>query len=362
MGRFCKVAETKIRRSAVKLPIMIVVSHTTALYCMRHLGAEVVSRLPRVRMSDLHGSFSNTTEVACLYSNFVRAAQMQPAPLHVLRPYASRMGESDFVKVHAVRHPRECVLVKVAEDVYLVTPEMLVRQLAVWGDQLDLIQLIYELCGTYGHPRNSGILLSQRAAFATRKTLEKSLSGCDFPGVQCVRDSVKRSNDRSASHMETACAMMFSLPYRMGGLGFPDFVMNEELVVPFRLQQELGRRLLYGDLLWRDSRVVFEYDSNQEHCGVDRIASDSSRRNVLTRMGFTVVTLTGQQINQRREFLRTAGILANALGHRIRPRCKDFQKKHDVLRWHVLRDQMSAFGAMGGANLPADRHPRLIVG
>ena len=337
---------------------MIVLSHTSALHCMRHLGAEVVARLPRALLSELDGPFASPSEALDLYLRFAHSARMEPVPLHLLKPHANRTSGSACTRIHTTRNPHECELIVLREGVFAASPETVVRQLASWGDEIDLIQLIYELCGTYAHPSNQRVPLPDRSTFTTRARLRASLKNDGSPGIRRIHRAIERSHDRSASPMETACAMLLALPHHMGGLAFPDFEMNGKIIVPTRLKKAAGRRLCFADLLWADRMVAFEYDSDQEHCGPERIASDSSRRNALLRMGYTVITLTGRQIGQREEFLRTANTLANVLGYRIQPRCASFLKKHDRLRWRVLRDQASIFDAMPRSKRAAEIHPK----
>ena len=69
----------------------------------------------------------------------------------------------------------------------------------------------------------------------------------------------------SASHMESAFAILLGLPCRLGGFDFPDFRMNESVAVPKPLIKQIGRIKLAIDLCWSGRKVVFEYDSMQHH-------------------------------------------------------------------------------------------------
>lgn len=81
-----------------------------------------------------------------------------------------------------------------------------------------------------------------------------------------------------------------------------------------------GPVVRFGDLLWRDQRVVLEYDSDAHHTGVDRLNADAARRTQLQAAGYTVITLTRQQLDDPAAFDVVVRALCHALGQRARLR------------------------------------------
>jgi hypothetical protein len=55
------------------------------------------------------------------------------------------------------------------------------------------------------------------------------------------------------------------------------------------------------DLLWREQRVIVEYDSDEWHASRVRRAYDTTRQNRLTTDGYVVLPVTSEQLNERSE-------------------------------------------------------------
>lgn len=57
----------------------------------------------------------------------------------------------------------------------------------------------------------------------------------------------------------------------------------------------------FPDLLWREQRVIVEYQSDQWHSGRGAHAYDTTRQNRLTADGYTVIPVTYEQLSERPE-------------------------------------------------------------
>lgn len=323
---------------------MIVLGNISSLEYMRLIGAEETAALPRVTNPKSLGALE-TSKAACLVAaSFLEAHGLPTREIHLIGTEGQRRKGYGPSVVHTMSEIPHNSLLLVDDGVCIASPELVFLQLARTAEPLDLIQVGFELCGIYPHPGQVFTAFDERKPFMTKSSCERFLlrrkRACK---VTAARAAIKHVVNRSASLMETASAMILGLPYKLGGLGFPEFVMNEKIPVPARMRHELGRVECYGDIMWPDKRVILEYDSNLYHSGAQRIASDSSRRNALSRMGYRVVTLTGNQIYDAQEFLRTAKTLGNLLGHRIQPKVEAFDVRHHSLRYSVLKDQASAF-------------------
>lgn len=339
---------------------MIILSHTTALHCLRHLGAEAVALLPRLDLSLLAEPFDSPAQAVQRYLEFSTRRNIPIVPLHVLKRRGSHAQNSDLVLIHTAFADAPHPLIALGDGVYCVAPELLIRQLSSWGNVYELAYLAYELCGIYAHPGNEQILIPQRKSFTTKAQLAEFLSAQpSFPKSKTVERVVQLVHDRSASPMETASAMLLGFPCRLGGLGFPDFEMNKEIVVPRQLVDQIGRKAAIVDLCWLEKKVVLEYDSSMWHSGPEQIAKDARKRTALTRLGYKVVTLTGGQAAQSADVTRVADALAKELGHRIQPRCQDYQAKRRALERTIFRDKASIFDAMPSPRT-AHLHPKLI--
>ena len=143
--------------------------------------------------------------------------------------------------------------------------------------------------------------------------------------------------------METAAYMLFALPRTYGGRNTSVPQLNERIDIPAEVRPVTNSRYFEADLLWPQQRLIVEYDSKQEHVGSERIARDAVRKNVLTSMGYTVLTLTTRQLFDYGEFCRFARMLESYLGTAPSRGAKDFAPEQRAL-WETLvaRSSLSA--------------------
>lgn len=105
------------------------------------------------------------------------------------------------------------------------------------------------------------------------------------------------SFDGSASPMETALALLLTLPVTYGGLGLPRPVLNVAIDVSGYRGVLADRDQVSPDFLWQERRVALEYDSGEFHLGGEREAgTDAVRSNILTALGYRVFRATPQTV------------------------------------------------------------------
>jgi hypothetical protein len=199
---------------------------------------------------------------------------------------------------------------------------------------INLIQLGFELCGTYSLPAHSEPYVAK-----TQESLDKGFVSCEaltnvkklagliskLSGIHGHKRAMRALQfvaDNSASPMETKLTMFLTLPYRLGGYGLPMPLLNP------RIEGSSYR----CDLFWPKVKLAVEYDSDQFHTGADRIARDSMRRNDLALLGITVVTVTRQQVRNSVRFRETATLLSKHLEKRLQFRDPVFSECHFALK------------------------------
>lgn len=113
-------------------------------------------------------------------------------------------------------------------------------------------------------------------------------------GASRVREALGLAFDRSASPMESALALMLSLPVEAGGFGLPKPELNKK--VPTEQFESMwdGGPVITPDLLWEECKVAVEYESDEFHgrLGAGKADVDAVRANVLTAMGYAVFRAT----------------------------------------------------------------------
>ena len=151
-------------------------------------------------------------------------------------------------------------------------------------------------------------------------------------GIKTARWALDHVLDRSASPAETKVALALTLPCKIGGMGLPQPSLNRFIPLNAAEQKALNRSYFLCDLYWEQAKLAIEYDSDAEHSGSERIASDAARRNALLRLGITVITVGNQTFRDRSEFKRVGATVARLLGTRIRPRSEHYDRRQIELR------------------------------
>ena len=246
--------------------------------------------------------------------------------------------------------PEGC-FVRVGDGLYVASPEFCFLQMAEAMPLVKLVELGFELCGSYAISRIARNAATQATAegptdkgFLSRKprTNIKKLSAfiermAGASGQRPASRALQYISDGSASPMETKLTMFLTLPYRFGGYGLPMPELNTEIDPSKKAKQGSSQTAFFCDLFWPEANVVAEYDSEMFHEGAKRITKDSKRRNTLMSTGLLVITVTKDQIYNIIEFEKLAKLIAINLDIRLRNQeNRNFPKARFELRKLLL--------------------------
>ena len=195
------------------------------------------------------------------------------------------------------------------------SPEVCFLQMASILSLVELIQLGFELCGTYD-------LSSDDVRECPSLTSVSKLTACieKIPNVNGRKKALRALRyiaENSASPMETSLVMLQCLPYRFGGYGMEMPLLNFRIDVTGQARRFTSRSYFKADLYWPAFKLIAEYDSDKYHKEARRKASDSERRNALEAMGYTVVSITLDLVDNRASMARVANVLAKHTGRRL---------------------------------------------
>ena len=245
-------------------------------------------------------------------------------PLHVMlsRSKTGRLPLETKQHVFKGETPTGCFVD--TKDGYAVSsPEFCFLQLASQLPLPRIIQLGYELCGKYSIPTNkdSNVLKKgyyDREPLTSVKELQSFLERMSgVKGHQMAMRALRYLHDGSASPMETKLAMLLTLPYKMGGYSLCSPELNYR-IVPTKAAIQSGSKSFYScDLFWPDYNLAAEYDSDLYHDNSKSITKDAKKRNVLSVMRVTVITVTREQVYDREELENVARTLASHLDKRL---------------------------------------------
>lgn len=249
-------------------------------------------------------------------------------PVSILVSCKANMRKSQNLspRIWSGKHPSRSFC-KIAQGLYVSTPEATFLQLGKESSLIQLITIGYELCGSYGLSAQSDSGFLRREPRSNPQLIERYLEKCDgIHGVKAAKRVSSYIAKGSASPMESLLSMLLCLPPSLGGFGLP----RPELNFPIETN-EGGIMMRRCDLYWPDQRFALEYDSDTFHSDASKLHLDSSRRSTLEKAGVHVVSVTKNQVFDRGQLFNLATIVSKRLGKRLSPTPFNFSQKQDEI-------------------------------
>ena len=360
------------------------VSHDSACDVLRTLGNRVAS-MPRwpAEARELPRHYNSVTNQRMFkqYAQTVDLAAygLSKTPIDLLVPKASQRSRGKLARFHAWKGPvPPSSLLRLEKTLFVSSPEFVLVQMAGWHHRrakvadafveehqsrreayaqfgidadvpyddpfiwahrerdLRMVLVVCEFMGTYRLGTQASPTNYQVAPILTRNHVDAFMDSVSYLyGRERLKRTLDLAFNHSASPMETALALMLSLPEAYGGYGLPKPKLNRELPVGHHELLWSGGPRITPDLLWPDNKLVIEYDSNERHgsAGPHKLADDATRTNVLTTLGYSVLRVTTLNIQSPSDTERLARQVSEKLG-------VPFPEEDEVM--HIRRAKLRA--------------------
>lgn len=196
-------------------------------------------------------------------------------------------------------------------------------QLANDVTKAELALLCFELCGNYRLTTQLQDVSLAGFCKSAPITSAKAISAftCAHPsmrGSKRLATVAKFIAEGSASPRESQLAIVLCFPTKWGGYNLPMPLLNSTIEIDTNAKLTSRKNFFSCDMLWPKEKLVIEYDSNQFHTGAQRISNDALRRNILQDMGYTVITVTNDQLTDSNKTHNLARQISKQLGIRFR--------------------------------------------
>lgn len=260
--------------------------------------------------------------------------------LQIDRPAHVLIGSTRY-SARGVCKPHACTVslsgssfLRGADGLCVARPELaLVQEAAQLNSEIELLELIWELCGSYRTRRTSSLPAYDVSPLTEVKRVRDFVArNPSLCGARKLARILPYVADQSASPRETKLALVLGLPMKRGGYGLGIPRMNFEVIAGKEARAISGRKSLRCDLCWPEVKLDVEYQSREHHEGERSRISDSRRANALATMGWTVIGVTNDELDS---LVATDAIdvaIRRHLGKRQQTRVSDLHARKLKLR------------------------------
>ncbi len=261
-------------------------------------------------------------------------------PLHILVPAKTHTTYSaSSPNVHYLRRklPQRSLMERCSDEkLFTVSPELCFLQIASICDFATTVRFGSELCSLFTRTDNPANPLAFRPPLTSREKIRSYLDASKgAPGIGRARRAEKHLVPRARSPREVELGMMLFLPCKEGGFGITPATLNESIGLG-RRNASLDRRTYFEcDFLWRNERLVLEYDSDFAHTTQRAREKDASKRNALSALGYTVLSATPGQVSTYAGMVALAKTVSHHLGRRVR-KYSEQQERGLIALWKEL--------------------------
>lgn len=281
-------------------------------------------------------------------------------PLHILVGQQRARSKSSRVVSHLMKAQAPSgSFCRVEEGLYVSSPELCFVQMATRLSLPELIMLGFELCGSYALDPLDARRFGRREPLATAESLARFAQRAEgIHGRKAAMRAARMVIDGSASPMETALAMLLSLPRMLGGFGIEKPCLNWRINLSDDARLTAGRSFLVCDLFWEKAKLDVEYDGRLYHSRPQHVESDAARRNALGAMGIAVITATAAQVHDPARLKSLAADVARRTGGRPFKSDDAWRRRHAELRARVLDTRPATTGPSVAARTRIRTAPR----
>lgn len=319
-------------------PMTICLSHISALQALREARSkgcrpkEAGERIPK-------STSIREVEALVAKASFLRSLPPEGKVSILVSSQSSRSKSTKTVTHVCANNAVATIAIAKPRGIFIPNLGFLFVQLAQCAPFLALIEIGYELCGSYTIlPDVSTFVQCEPATNHNHLAKEiRALRG--MRGREIATRALRFVADNSASPMETKLTMFLCLKRTMGGYGLPFPKLNFPIEPTSAARKAAHKQRYVLDLYWPKRKIDVEYDSDSYHASSEGIASDAQRRNALQLMGVTVITVTRGQLYNAASFDRTARIIAASIGVRLPKTSRRWISQKQMLRYALLKNE-----------------------
>jgi very-short-patch-repair endonuclease len=239
-------------------------------------------------------------------------------PLHVAVSNASERHKGPLFICHVI--PEKMLagsFVQVKKNVFIASPELCFLQSAFYLNIPEMAAFACNLCAIYCQSEQNTFGQIRRDPVTSVDKIISFLNKVNnVKGIKKARIAIRYALDRSNSPMESKIAAISQLSISRGGYHLLTPELNGEINLSKEGQKLMKRDTCMSDMVWREQKVIVEYDSNISHLSKQQHFIDKTRITALNLSGYTVISLTARNLESFRSIDETFFTIRSVLGMR----------------------------------------------
>ena len=317
-------------------------------------------------------SLGNMDRRCCGLGNHAVVKDLLHAPLHRLVFTRAQSGSRSLFKSHLLtQEPPPGSFRQTEHGFDVASPEFTLLNLATQVSHNQLLMACYEMCGSFAVftpckraqqqldeaislkliPPNCGwervsdvngkdTNLWKRTPLLTATDIAAFAKlAAGLRGVKQLRWAAGRMTGQTASPFEVQASMLVSLPRDGGGLGI-HIANNVRIPLNEAARSLYDKTCCYADILIESNTdstgVILECQGRSAHGSEAASLSDAERTTALTSMGYDVIQITYEQIEDTKSFNNLAELIHKKAGLPYAPKTKQERTAEDALRRELL--------------------------
>ena len=288
-----------------------------------HIGARTVANNPLTSCAATSEALSMFNTTHPLYGG---------EPVCLLVDDARNRRASSLIRCRCCTFdlPRRS-FIELRHGLFATSPQLTFARLALGHSIPEIVNIGLDLCARYFTDLRTMRIETRESYLVTPAALRRYLE--QAPGLRGSTKALKALRwvvPNSGSPMESKTWVLFRLPLRYGGFNIPFDAMNFDIKAG-RLAALTSQRNYSIDIVCSDNRsgrIGLEYDGAEWHTDASK---DKKRRNELAALGWTVLPIDWNVLNDPDATERTAYQIARKLGLRLR-KPRGWESRHIRLR------------------------------
>lgn len=309
------------------------ISHTTALEIL-----DLQARCEHREQDPLRFDFETIFDTGTLGVTDEALALLErvPPPLDVLVCSRAKLHLRGPFRTHlhaGALPPDSCTLID--HGVYLCGAPFVFLQLARGRELLPAIKLACYMMGTYSLDPAGVDGIVYRRPLTTIDDLATFLhANSRQKGSGVAAKALKHALPLCASPKEMELALLLTLPARMGGYALRKPQLNSPILLSPEARRLYPHSTCYVDLLWQEAHYGLEFNGRHHYESDMKIGDDEARRLALRRDGYTIESVTSQQLANAAQL----DAVAENIAERLRARSSAFRNpRHGQLQKDLIR-------------------------